>query len=260
VSAQILDVASASGVAAAFVMGLLGSGHCAGMCGGIACSLTISLPPRVRGRALSLATYLAGYNAGRIASYTLAGAVAGAVGLGLAAALPIAATHVVGFSLSGAMLLAVGLHVAGWWRGLDVLERLGSGPWRRIEPLARRLAPARSPAHALALGALWGWLPCGLVYGALTLALTSGSALEGALRMLAFGLGTAPMLLAVGTAGGWLGALARDPALRRWAGASLVGLGLMTVAGAVLMPGSHDAALAGLEGLCTADAVGASLD
>ena len=68
------------------------------------------------------------------------------------------------------------------------------------------------------------------------------------------------MLLAVGAAGGWVGTLARDPGLRRWAGASLVGLGLLTVAGAMLTHGAHDAALAGLDGLCTAEGVGASLE
>ena len=255
-----MDGASAAGLLAAFVMGLLGSGHCAGMCGGIACSLTLSLPAPVRARPVRLLPFLAAYNVGRVASYGAAGALAGAVGLGLAAALPLAATHVVGFALSGAMLLAVGAHVGGWWRPLDALERLGARPWRRIEPLGRRLVPARSPAHALALGALWGWLPCGLVYGALALAFASGSALEGALRMLAFGLGTVPMLVLVGSAAGWVGELAREPGLRRWAGACLVGLGVLTVAGAFLSHAPHDAALAGLEGLCTADAVGAPIE
>ena len=48
------------------------------------------------------------------------------------------------------------------------------------------------------LGALWGWLPCGLVYSVLLTALASGSAPRGALIMLAFGLGTLPNLLAIG--------------------------------------------------------------
>jgi len=45
---------------------------------------------------------------------------------------------------------------------------------------------------------LWGWLPCGLVYSALTTALASGSAVRGAATMLAFGLGTLPNLLLAG--------------------------------------------------------------
>ena len=78
--------------------------------------------------------------------------------------------------------------------------------------------------------------------------------------MLAFGLGTVPMVLALGVAGGWLAALGRDPVLRRWAGASLVGLGVLTIAGSGLVTGMHDPALAGLEGLCTVDGVGAALE
>ena len=254
-----MDGASAAGLLAAFLLGLLGSGHCAGMCGGIACFLTLAQPAPVRARPARLALFLGAYNAGRIASYCTAGALAGAVGLGLAAALPLAATHVVGFAVSGAMLLAVGAHVGGWWRPLDALERLGARPWQRIAPHVQRFVPVRSPAHALAFGALWGWLPCGLVYSALALALTSGSALDGALRMLAFGLGTAPMLLLIGSTAGWVRELAREPSLRRWAGAGLIGLGALTFAGALLSHGAHDAALAGLEGLCTADAIGAPL-
>jgi sulfite exporter TauE/SafE len=56
----------------------------------------------------------------------------------------------------------------------------------------------RGPAQALPLGLLWGWLPCGLVYSALTTALATGSAIRGALAMLAFGLGTLPNLLLAG--------------------------------------------------------------
>ena len=111
------------------------------MCGGIACSLTLAQPASVRARPARLALFLAAYNAGRVASYGAAGALAGAVGLGLAAALPLAATHVVGFTISGVMLFAVGAHVGGWWRPLDALERIGATPWQRIVPYARRLVP-----------------------------------------------------------------------------------------------------------------------
>ena len=48
------------------------------------------------------------------------------------------------------------------------------------------------------MGALWGWLPCGLVYNAAVYALSSGSAWRGGFYLLAFGLGTLPNLLAVG--------------------------------------------------------------
>src|SRR5262249_8738841 len=58
-----------------------------------------------------------------------------------------------------------------------------------------------TPLKALALGGLWGWVPCGMVYSVLLTAMLTGSALEGALVMAAFGLGTLPMLLAMGMTG-----------------------------------------------------------
>jgi sulfite exporter TauE/SafE len=94
------------------------------------------------------------------------------------------------------------------WRGLARLEQLGQGLWRRVRPVTGLLLPLDSPLKLLAMGALWGALPCGMVYSVLLTAMLSGSALSGAAVMLAFGLGTLPMLLAMGVAGaplrGWI--------------------------------------------------------
>jgi sulfite exporter TauE/SafE len=258
VDPSLFDPGIGGALLAAFLMGLLGSGHCAGMCGGIACTLTLSLDPAVRTRPTVLARYLLAFSAGRVASYCVAGAIVGLVGARAAGVLPVAAAHVVGFVVSGLLLVAVGAHVAGWWRGMALLERLGARAWRRIEPLGRRLAPVHSPLQALALGGVWGWLPCGLVYGALVLALTAGGGVDGAMRMLAFGLGTVPMVVGIGAAGGWIGALARDPMLRRWAGGCLVALGLLTVLGAGLLHPEHDSGLADARDRCVAAAAGPS--
>jgi hypothetical protein len=110
-----------------------------------------------------------------------------------------------------------------WVRQVD---RLGGGLWRRVEPFGRRLLPLRSTPAALAAGMLWGLLPCGLVYYALLMALAVGSATGGALFMLGFGVGTLPGLMTTGMLAGWLARLARRPAMRQVAGASLLGLGL----------------------------------
>ncbi|HCU53453.1 MAG TPA: cytochrome biogenesis protein, partial [Gammaproteobacteria bacterium] len=85
-------------------------------------------------------------------------------------------------------------------------------------------------------GLIWGWLPCGMVYAAIAWALTSGSALNGALLMLAFGLGTLPMLLAVGFAAEWLRDFVRHPWVRRAAGLTVLMFGVVTL----LAPGGHD--------------------
>jgi sulfite exporter TauE/SafE len=84
---------------------------------------------------------------------------------------------------------------------------------------------------AFALGALWGWLPCGMVYGALVVALASGDPVSGALTMAAFGLGTLPNLLALGYAAGRL--RPRLGSIRIAASAVLVAFGIFGLARAI---------------------------
>jgi len=176
---------------ALFIVGLLGAGHCAGMCGGIVGALSLQGP---QGGGVSVVVHLA-YNLGRIASYVAAGLVAGA--LGQAAGDLMALQHGL-YLFASLMLVALGLYLLGMTQSLAWLERGGQGVWKRIQPLTSRFLPVRGVAQALPLGLLWGWLPCGLVYSALTTALAAGSAGKGALLMLAFGLGTLPNLLLAG--------------------------------------------------------------
>ncbi len=220
-------------VPAAFLIGLFGSIHCVGMCGGIVGAFTLGLPQRTRESYGRLLPYLLSYNAGRIASYAAAGALVGWLG-GQASQVFAEHAQLVGRLIAAAFMLALGLYLADWWRGLVRLEQLGAHLWRRIEPLGRRFVPVTSPARALGLGLAWGWLPCGLVYSALALALIAGSAGQGALLMLAFGAGTLPMLLTVGSAGRWLDALVKRPLARRAAGLAMIALAAIMV-----LPGGH---------------------
>lgn len=181
---------SGATLATLFLVGLLGGTHCAGMCGGIVSALSLQATQGRSGLPIHLA-----YNLGRIASYTVAGALAGAIGYAFGDLLPVQRGLYLFASL---MLLALGLYLLGATATLAVIERGGQRLWARVQPLTRRFLPVRGPAQALPLGALWGWLPCGLVYSALTTALASGSAARGALAMLAFGLGTLPNLLLAG--------------------------------------------------------------
>ena len=175
---------------ALFIVGLLGGGHCAGMCGGIVGALSLQSPA---GKP-SLVVHLA-YNLGRIASYTVAGMLAGAVGHAAGNLMALQRGLYVFASL---MLVALGLYLLGATQTLAFVEKGGQGIWQRIQLFTGRFLPVRGVAQALPLGVLWGWLPCGLVYSALTTALASGSALRGAATMLAFGLGTLPNLLLAG--------------------------------------------------------------
>ena len=179
-----------TGYLAVFLVGLLGGTHCIGMCGGIVGALSVQMPGSRPQWRLHLA-----YNVGRMAAYSAAGALAGAVGgasLRLDDWLPM---QLVLYVLANLMLVALGLYLTGSTWALSFTERIGQKLWRRIQPLTRRFLPARSVAQALPLGALWGFLPCGMVYSVLATALVSGSALRGAALMLAFGLGTLPNLL-----------------------------------------------------------------
>ncbi|WAH60481.1 sulfite exporter TauE/SafE family protein [Pseudomonas silvicola] len=213
-------------LASALVLGLLGGGHCLGMCGGLMGALTLAIPAEQRGRRLRL---LLGYNLGRILSYAVAGLLLGVAGWALANSPAVTALRVV----AALLLIAMGLYLGGWWSGLTYIERAGRGLWRRVQPLANRLLPVRSVPRAILLGALWGWLPCGLVYSTLLWAASQGNAAHSALLMLAFGLGTWPVLLATGLAAERMRQLLRRRGVRAAGGMLVVLFGLWT------LPGPH---------------------
>jgi sulfite exporter TauE/SafE len=211
----------------AMLLGLLGSGHCVAMCGGVVAMSCTAIPLGKRARVAAQLPMIAGYNAGRILSYAAAGAAAGALGTSLQS---LGVVEQVGLALRLAAALAmlcVGAYLAGFTRALRWAERAGAPVWQRIAPLARRLVPVRSPAAALALGMLWGWMPCGLVYAALAIAVTSGSWIGGAATMAAFGAGTLPMLLAMGSASGLATRFAQSRRVRVAARVIVVAFGVL---------------------------------
>ena len=182
----------------AFTAGALGGAHCAAMCGGI---VSLASVPGANGAPPRAAFPLA-YNGGRIASYIAAGALAGALGqAGMVLRGGVLAQHMLMF-LMGAALIVVALNVAGVKPVTRGIEAAGSLLWRQVQPVSRHFLPVSSPWQALGLGALWGWLPCGMVYAVLLTALASGNPGEGALILAAFGLGTLPNLLVIGAAVG----------------------------------------------------------
>ncbi|WP_213663399.1 sulfite exporter TauE/SafE family protein [Stutzerimonas stutzeri] len=220
----------------ALVLGLLGGGHCLGMCGGLMGALTLAIPPEQRGKRLRL---LLAYNVGRILSYALAGLLIGLAGWAVANSPAALALRVI----AALLLIGMGLYLAGWWSGLTRVEALGRGLWSHIQPYASRLLPVTSLPRALLLGALWGWLPCGLVYSTLLWSASQGDALDSALLMLAFGLGTWPVLLATGLAAERLTTLLRKRGIRVIGGVMVILFGLWT------MPGPHQQWLMGHGGV-----------
>ncbi len=172
-------------LASAFLLASAGSVHCIGMCGGISSALTFSIPEQRR-QGKSLWGWQLLFGAGRVSTYVVLGSLAGALGKVLLEWLP-GPSMAIGLALSGVLMLLLSGYLLGRGVLLKKLEGIGTGLWRRLQPLTRRLLPVDHPAKALALGGLWGLLPCGLVYTALALAITSGTALAGALVMLCFG-------------------------------------------------------------------------
>jgi sulfite exporter TauE/SafE len=234
---------------AAFMLALFGGLHCAGMCGGFVGALQINRP-----RGVSAARLAAGYHAGRLTSYTLAGALLGGVG-GAVYTLDVLPIQVVLLAIGGAMLLAIGASMFGRGAWLKRLEPLGLALWKFVGPLARRVYPPRNGAQALVAGLAWGWIPCGMVYAALPLALVAGGVWQGALVMLTFGLGTLPNMVLVDVAASRVGAsggvlASAQTWLKPLAGVVLVVFGLSGLAHAARVAGADHPAIAGLASIC----------
>ncbi len=206
-----------------FITGLLGGVHCLGMCGGIVTVISVT----GTGQKPQL---LLGYNLGRLASYTLMGALLGGLsewGMAQASYRPL---QVGLFALANVLLILLGLYLAGFSAMVGRIEKLGSPLWQRLQPLARRFLPVRHPLHSIIVGAIWGWVPCGLVYTASLAALATQSASGGALAMLSFGLGTLPNLLLMGTFAARLQQLKQQRPVRLFAGLTVCAIGLWHLA------------------------------
>ncbi|MBP6334260.1 MAG: sulfite exporter TauE/SafE family protein [Bacteroidia bacterium] len=185
----------------AFLVGFLGSFHCAGMCGPIALALPLADNSRwsiLAGRTL--------YNAGRVITYSLLGLIIGLFGHTIALAGYQGLLSIV----SGVLILAAVLLPLAFKR-LDALSRFSSMYGQKIKRVFRTIFGVKSKLNLLLIGLVNGFLPCGFVYLALAGAVASGSLTNSVLYMTFFGLGTIPMMLSlsmIGTLGG--------PSLRRF--------------------------------------------
>ena len=209
---------------AAFIVGLLGSGHCLVMCGGVATALEMAVAPGSVSRVASRV----GYQSGRLLGYAAAGALAGGLGSGVLNLLAPETALLIARWLQALMLILLGSYLSGLWRApLATVERWGGRVWRAMSPLRSRLLPVRGVGGALRMGLLWGFLPCGLVYSALALSLGSGSAVAGALTMLAFGAGTLPAVVALSTLANRMTSSSASRVLRRVAGVLIILSGIV---------------------------------
>lgn len=229
-------------LAAAFLAGLSGGAHCAAMCGpliGIACGTCKG------GRSGEWLRHALAYNAGRIATYMIAGMVTGAIGAtGLALrGAPLTQQALLAVMSSSLILLAA--YVAGFVPLVHGIERAGAAVWRRVGPSAGRFLPVNTSGRAFGLGLVFGWLPCGMVYGVLIAALSTAHPLHGAMVMAAFGLGTLPNVLAIATWFKYIAAAAKGRLLRTLVAAVIAAVGI----GGLLMA-THPGAAASFLGQC----------
>jgi uncharacterized protein len=249
-----LEMAPLGAMLAALATGLVGSVHCVGMCGTAATALLSRSPAALApahtdglasirvvfdgartssakaepSLSSSLRTSLA-FNLGRLASYAAAGAILAGVTGALASqivlndAMPLRISIYV---IGQLFVIAIGCYVAGFTQFLAPLERAGSVIWRRVAPFTRRWSSPKNAGQAFLLGGLWGWIPCGMVYGALASAMSSGGAVAGAMVMFAFGLGTLPAMLMMGAIGPSLRRTLAGPNLRLVLGMIVAAVGI----------------------------------
>ncbi|MGB4860646.1 MAG: sulfite exporter TauE/SafE family protein [Dokdonella sp.] len=212
---------------AAALAGLTGGVHCAAMCGGIATGFSSMGPRDLR--------YVIEPNLGRVLGYTIAGAIAGGIGGGI---ISVARNEWLMFGLRmavGLVLVVAALRLLDRRGRLAFLTRTGGGIWNRLRPLQRRLLPANTHGKRLALGVLWGWLPCGLSSSLLTAAWLQADAVNGAMTMAAFGFGTLPVMLPLSWSGARLKLLLHHSGWRTAAALVILFAGLLTMAAPWLM-------------------------
>lgn len=189
----------ASTIVALFLLGLSGTGHCIGMCG----PLVFAFP----GKTGNLSSHLF-YHAGRIMTYIVVGGLMGSVGLAVAKIASVAGfdylvainrIQVLFSLLAGVFLLAFGLGQLGLIHPPGLITMATPEKIPGYRHLVRSAFWGTNPALMALTGFFMGFLPCGLSYAAFSRALTVGRPAEGGLLLLAFGLGTLPGLLLVGT-------------------------------------------------------------
>ena len=183
----------------ALLLGFAGSFHCLGMCGPIVVALPLhgnTLTQKIYGGTL--------YDLGRTVTYGVMGAIFGLLGQGL---------ELVGFqqvvSVVMGVLMVISVLFPSLFRNQYDLTKSSFKLVGKLKKSISNMFSVRSFQSLFIIGLLNGLLPCGLVYIALAGALATGNAATGTLYMVLFGLGTIPMLLALGVAGNVVSAQAR---------------------------------------------------
>jgi sulfite exporter TauE/SafE len=185
------------------------------MCGPIAGALTFQIAPELQLKPIATARLQLVYNLGRLSSYFLLGILAGSMGWLLLESSDWQEGQRWLMGFAGAWMLVLSAWLLGWSALPTRLESLFARGWQVLSARWKpTLLPVRYAYQAWLFGLLWGSMPCGLVYSTLLLAVTAGSVWQGGLVMLAFGLGTLPLLMMLGMSAFWMVKLQRQLWLR----------------------------------------------
>ena len=184
----------------AFLLGLTGSFHCAGMCGPIA----VSLP--LYGNSLGRKVLCGGlYNIGRILTYGIMGLFFGLIGQGF---------HLIGFQQVISVIMGTIMIISALFPSVFRVPEKQSGVvfqlLNKLKITIRKLFSVSSWQSLFFIGLLNGLLPCGLVYMAMAGAIVSGNVLSGIGYMIFFGLGTIPVLLLISVSGNVISSAVRN--------------------------------------------------
>jgi len=204
-----------------FALGLAASLHCVQMCGPIVISYSVFLKRDMMLAHLS-------YNAGRVITYSALGALAGAAGSGIGMIGKLAGLASAARLLAGGAMVVTGILMLRVLPRKVLIQVERRGMMALFSRSIGRLLVSSRTLGKFGLGLMLGFLPCGLIYGALLKAVETARPLAGALTMAAFGTGTAVSLLAMGMASSFAG-LRMGAWGNRLAGASIL------LAGAILV-------------------------
>ncbi|MBY0362826.1 MAG: sulfite exporter TauE/SafE family protein [Phreatobacter sp.] len=211
---------------AGMLMGFASSLHCAGMCGSIGSALMLTVHPdgdaRQRARMLLVTQF------GRVLAYAVAGGILGTFGSGIAGAFDQTAAYRVLQWASAVTLGWIGLSTAGLIPSLVAFDRLAAPVGHAMMTMTSR-HPGFGVGGPMALGIIWGFMPCAMVYGALFTAMLAGTGAGGAALMLGFGLGTVPAVMASAMGVATLKSLGRNPAASMAVGLAITAFAVASV-------------------------------
>ncbi len=214
----------------ALIAGLAGSAHCATMCGAISATLGMGAKAPIG--------YVFAYNTARIVSYCMIALIFSTL---LSAVIPsVPQLLFILRVVAGLMMILMGLFLLGKSSGLSGLEKVGAYIWRYLAPLASKFMPVDSFNKAFGLGLVWGWLPCGLVYSMLAIAVAQGSVVTSVTTMAAFGIGTLPAMYVIGLLGARFNEWVTKKSIRYFLAYCVIVLGVYTVFMSVMhLAGDH---------------------